>query len=347
MTAGAGAGMAAVARVVLWLAATTAAGGCATVLQGTSQTVAVTSQPSGARLRVSVDGNVTADTKTPTTLTLDKGHDVALRLEYPGRPPVHVLVDRAMSGGYAASLALLSPVAIVIDLAEGAAWKYDEPIAVTLPEAQPTAAVEVDAVSGANVSARAPQRDLRLMLALMAGTGYGWATGNGEVNADVTFTGGGGWAALGHVAPEIGIMSRRARLFVAVGYRHQIIRGTTDVYAQGRVFHAADSARAVFARAGWILASPDARLQPYLALTTGVGWIRHLAQLPQLQSCGPASNEECVDTVASDPFFVGGGAGVRVRLTDNLHAVLALETQVAPDGRDVNIDGNAGFAIVF
>ena len=44
------------------------------------------------------------------------------------------------------------------------------------------------------------------------------------------------------------------------------------------------------------------------------------------------------------PFFVGGGAGAQVRLADNLHAVLALGYQVAPDGRDVNIDGNAGFA---
>ena len=317
------------------LAATTAAGGCATIFQGTSQTVAVTSQPSGARVRASVDGNVTMETQTPTTLTLDKGQDVVLRVEYPGRAPADVLVERSLSGGYAASLMLLSPIAIVVDLATGAAWKYDDPIAVTLPP-----------VSAVSTPARAPGRDLQLMLALMAGTGYGWASGNGEVNADTPSPGGGGWAALGHVAPEIGIVSRRARLFVAVGYRHQIIRGTTDVYADNRVFHTPDSARAVFLRAGWILASPDARWQPYLALTSGFGWIRHLATLPQYQNCGPAANEECVDTVASEPVFVGGGGGVRIRVTDNLYGVLGLETQVSP-GRDVNIDGNAGLAVVF
>ena len=183
------------------------------------------------------------------------------------------------------------------------------------------------------------------MLALMAGTGYGWAGGNGEVNADVPASGG-GWSAVGHVAPEIGIASRRAGLFVAVGYRHQIISGTTDVYVAGRVFHAPTSARAVFLRAGWILASADARWQPYLALTSGFGWIRHLATLPQLQNCGPAANQQCVDTVVSEPVFFGGGGGLRVRVTDALYAVVGLETQVSPD-RDVNIDGNAGLAVVF
>jgi hypothetical protein len=195
------------------------------------------------------------------------------------------------------------------------------------------------------------ERPVRFSAALLAGTGYGWKDGYGDVNADVPFPGG-KWAALGHVSPEIALLFPRARLFASLALRYQVITGTTDIYAGGdRVYHARKSAKALFQKVGWFPRSAEARLQPYLALGSGRGTIAQRGSVPSLQNCGPLHNQECVDTVGLGPWFAVAGVGMRARLANHLDAVAAIDAQLGFDGalddRGYNLDVSFGMAAVF
>jgi hypothetical protein len=336
---------------VLFVSAAAVACGCASVFQGTTQTIPVTSNPPGAQLQVFVEGERTADAETPTTVKVKKGNDVELQLQLRGYRPAHVELDRSLSGGFFADLMLVAPIPFIVDLADGAAWKYAKAIDVTLvpvrtPATDADAFAEPGVVEGAAGRARpSPRRDLRFTVALLIGTGYGWSSGNADVNADTKFSGT-SWARLGHLVPEIGLLSLQDRMFVSAGARYQVIDGTTDVFATGRDFQARRSALAFFSKLGWLLRSPERTLQPYLSVAWGWGRIAHLARLPQLP-CGPQGNEACVDTVSSGPWFLGAGAGLRWRLTDQLFAVLALEGQSGAPQRTTNVDGDVGLSMMF
>ena len=190
---------------------------------------------------------------------------------------------------------------------------------------------------------------VRVSAGLLAGTGYGWASGTGDVNADIPFSGA-SWAQLGHMIPELTLLFPRARLFASASVRYQTITGTTDVYTPNQVFHARRSAWALFQKLGWFPRAPEARLQPYVSFAIGRGAIAHAARLPP-QNCGPANDQRCVDTVTLGPWFVGAGAGLRARLADHLDALLALDAQLGYelplDHRGYNLDLNVGMAAVF
>jgi hypothetical protein len=137
-------------------------------------------------------------------------------------------------------------------------------------------------------------------------------------------------------------------MFLSVSGRYQVVEGATDVYTLGRVFHTRRTARAVFSKFGWLFRAPERRLHPYVSLAWGFGQIAHLAPLPRAgRICGPQMNEACVDTVASGPWFLGAGGGLRWSLTDHLQAVLALEAQVSVPHRNYNGDVDVGVAVVF
>lgn len=182
----------------------------------------------------------------------------------------------------------------------------------------------------------APPRTARFTIGALAGTGYGWPNGVADVNHDISVSGG-HRAALGHVIVEGGVLFPRARLFVLTGPRFQYITGPTDVYTPNFVAHTKTYAFAWFSKVGWLPRSPDARLQPYVALSTGYGDIAHVVSLPRVTDCGPGHDQACVDTVTAGPLFLGWGAGLRARLTPQLDAVLALENQIGLQG-DVLVD---------
>ena len=196
------------------------------------------------------------------------------------------------------------------------------------------------------------ERPVRFTAALLAGTGYGWADRYGDVNADVAFPGG-KWAALGHVIPEIGLLFPRARLFVSISGRYQVVTGTTDLYGgAGQVYRTRTWAFSLFQKVGWFPRPSAARLQPYVSLGSGRGTIAHRGSTAALpKNCGPAHDQECVDTVSLGPWFAVAGTGVRWRLTDHLDAVLAVDAQLAFDSpgdhRGFNLDVNLGMAATF
>ncbi len=230
------------------------------------------------------------------------------------------------------------------------------------------AGVALGFMSGTNVSAAgavasdgAPPPPARFTIDGLVGTGYGWPNGVADVNHDIPASGG-NWARLGHVIVEGGVLFPRAHVFVVTGPRFQVITGTTDVYVSTPRFvaHARSYAFAWFSKVGWLPRSPDARLQPYVALSTGYGDIAHVVTLP-VGGCGPTQDQTCVDTVTAGPLFIGWGAGLRARLTPHLDAVMALENQLGlqadvlldlfnGDGLEehtFNFDFNLGVAAAF
>jgi hypothetical protein len=186
----------------------------------------------------------------------------------------------------------------------------------------------------------------RVFVGLLAGTGAGWATGYGDTNADTmyrpaAFT----LASLGQLVPEVGYWLSPTFMISLQG-RFQAVRGTTDVYAGGRVYHAANYATAGFAKATWVAARPGTA-HPFFSLAAGVGQIRHVVTFDALKACGPTGQEVCVDSIATGPLAVGPGAGIFVDLGTRFIGVFQLDTQLTFPAYSVNLDGNLGLAVRF
>jgi hypothetical protein len=191
----------------------------------------------------------------------------------------------------------------------------------------------------------------RVLVGLSAGTGYGWATGNPEVQRDFQPGSYDSWSRAGllQLNPELGVFALR-RLALSFEGRLQLVRGTTDVYTTSGVFHEPRKAYALFAKVTWFLAELESPLRPYLFAGAGAGEIRHLAALPRAL-CGPQNNQPCVDTVLGGAYFLEWGAGLHYRLTGPLDAVAALAVQAGLPGpwslNMINVDANVGLAALF
>ena len=186
----------------------------------------------------------------------------------------------------------------------------------------------------------------RYFVGLLAGTGAGWATGYGDTNADTmyrpaAFT----LASLGQLVPEVGYWVS-STLMISLQGRFQAVTGTTDVYAGGRVYHAANYAAAGFVKATWVAGRPGSA-HPFFSLAAGFGQIRHVVTFDALKVCGPSGQEVCVDTIATGPLAAGPGAGIFVDLAEHLVGVFQLDTQLTFPAYSANLDGNLGLALRF
>jgi hypothetical protein len=186
----------------------------------------------------------------------------------------------------------------------------------------------------------------RYFVGLLAGTGAGWASGYGDTNADTmyrpaAFT----LASLGQLVPEVGYWVSPT-LMISLQGRFQAVTGTTDVYAGGRVYHAANYAAAGFVKATWVAGRPGSA-HPFFSLAAGVGQIRHVVTFDGLKVCGPSGQEVCVDTIATGPLAAGPGAGIFVDLGEHFIGVFQLDTQLTFPAYSVNLDGNLGLAVRF
>jgi hypothetical protein len=187
----------------------------------------------------------------------------------------------------------------------------------------------------------------RYFVALLVGSGAGWATGNGDTNADTMFRPAAfTLAALGQLAPEIGYWVTPT-LMLSLQGRFQAVTGTNDVYAaDGRVFHTASYAAAGFFKATWLARRPGGA-HPFFSLAAGVGQIRHVVTFDSLKACGPTGQEVCVDTIATGPVAVGPGAGIMVDLGAHLVGILELDTQLTFPAYSINLDGELGLGVRF
>ncbi|HEY4188276.1 MAG TPA: tetratricopeptide repeat protein [Polyangia bacterium] len=206
-----------------------------------------------------------------------------------------------------------------------------------------------------------------LFIGLMGGFGYGFTTGNGEINDHNKVNPGFAPASVAQIAPEVGyFITPNFRL--SLQFRYQIVSGTTplnlDKYLTPAYLasypHDIDkcgadhlcstrtkSALAVLARGTWLFGAGTIR--PYFSLAVGGGQIRHLVKFDRLlgKVCGAMGDQTCVDTVLSGPIFAGPGAGVLFALSPNFGLLVDLTSVLGFPNFTYNFDLNGGVALRF
>lgn len=105
--------------------------GCATLIHGSSQSIRVESEPSGAQ--VEVDGRPVGE--TPTTVDLKRDQDHNVRLYHTGHEPHTVTLQRGRSLWTTVNILNLVVPGVLIDLSTGAFYKLEPaPISPSLDE---------------------------------------------------------------------------------------------------------------------------------------------------------------------------------------------------------------------
>ena len=193
--------------------------------------------------------------------------------------------------------------------------------------------------------------DHRYFVAMLAGMGGGYATGNGDTNADVPINPAGlALAGVGQIAPEAGYWLNSS-LMLSLQLRYEYITGTTDVVLPGKTYHTANYAFAAFAKATWRFGE-NTKLHPYFSLAAGGGRIRHVVSYKhQSLVCGtnpgnPPTPVYCVDTIGAGPVLLGPG-GLMYDISDRLAAVLQVNSVLAFPEFTVHVDANIGVAYGF
>ena len=160
----------------------------------------------------------------------------------------------------------------------------------------------------------------KFFVSLLVGSGVGYTSGNGEVNADTPVAGTVSGALIGHIAPEVGYWLAPG-FMVSLQGRFQLVSGPTEYAESGRTYSPVPAALAVLAKASWFMGSGDFR--PFVSAGVGGGQIRHVVTFSNLNDCGATRNQTCVDSVAAGPLLgqVGGGFVYRLDLDPRAGAV--------------------------
>jgi hypothetical protein len=211
----------------------------------------------------------------------------------------------------------------------------------------------------------------KFFLSVLGGTGTGYVTGTGEVNADNKVDAGFAMSAAAHIVPEVGyFLSSGFRL--SLQFRYQVVTGTTplnlaavqasrpgqtinqNMCGPDGLCSAATYAFAVIARATWIFGSD--MIRPYFSFGVGGGQIRHVVTFTSLTNtnpnmkeglCGTSGKLPCVDTVLSGPIFAGPGGGIIIDITPTFGVVAEIGTLLGFPKFTFHLDGNAGVAAKF
>jgi hypothetical protein len=121
------------------LAGFAAIGGCASVFEGTTQQISVTTNPAAARCTFWRNGNLIADIgATPGAVTIDKSRaDLVIVCDKPGYSPA-TYVNRSGLSGMAFANILTAGLAWAYDSSRGADNKYEGSVNLSLsPMTQP------------------------------------------------------------------------------------------------------------------------------------------------------------------------------------------------------------------
>ena len=202
----------------------------------------------------------------------------------------------------------------------------------------------------------------RFFVALLGGTGIGYATGNGEVNVANKVSPGFAPSSLAQIAPEVGyFITPGFRLSLQV--RIQFVSGATPIYldqvmklkdptvntsvcGSDHICTAANGAISAFARGSWFFGSETFR--PYFSLAVGGGDIRHVVKFTSSDKrCGPLANQLCVDTVLSGPVFAGPGGGLLYNVTRNVGLIAEVNSVLGFPKFTFHLDLNLGVAAQF
>jgi hypothetical protein len=295
----------------------------------------------------------------PITVTADKDLEAsAIVLRYrPAGATVFsdVPMERGPTGAYEAAIPAAATdgpqVAYLIEArrADGGVMasrgSAASPLLVTLvaPTPSPVAAARDEAP-------REPGR--RLYFAILGGTGAGVVSGTGEETRGSVSSSTIDWARAGHLAPEIGWFVT-PRLLIGLQARLQLVTGAKEYHPPNPQAGECGSdatcspftgAFAGLAKLSWFLTRPGSAFQPYLSFSAGGGMIRHVSQVVAPATCGPNSNETCLDTVAGGPVLFGPGFGFQLRLSSAVGIVGELVGLVGAPDFTANVDLNVGVA---
>jgi len=93
--------------------------GCATMINGTKQTVGIASTPGFADVKI--DNQYVG--KTPITVKLKRNSDHVIRIELDGYEPYELICSREMSGWVFGNLVLGGPMGLAIDVISGGVYR--------------------------------------------------------------------------------------------------------------------------------------------------------------------------------------------------------------------------------
>jgi hypothetical protein len=191
----------------------------------------------------------------------------------------------------------------------------------------------------------------RWLFALGLGSGFGWVTGNGEVNSDQPLPTGFRPSSVVHLSPEIGYFVR-PNLALSLQGRFQLISGTTPERSPSGTGCGGDGvctpskgASAIFAKATYFFGA--GRLRPFVIGTLGFGQIRHVVSLDAHHDCGtdPAHPVTCVDTASSGPVFFGAGGGVMFDLSSHLALTVGANALLGVSAFTAHVDVSGGVVV--
>jgi len=154
----------------------------------------------------------------------------------------------------------------------------------------------------------------------------------------------GGFAAssAAHVVPEIGYFLT-PDLRLSLQARVQLVGGPNELSLDDKTLAPHKLAVAALARASWFFGSGG--LRPYVSAALGGGQISHVVLFEKAKICGKDGATSCIDSVTAGPIFVGGGAGLTYDFTDNLGALVEVNSLLGFTKFTFHLDINAGIAL--
>ena len=193
-------------------------------------------------------------------------------------------------------------------------------------------------------TASARQGAASFYLGVSVGTGLGWASGAGEINAaHVADPAGFAPAQIVHLAPEVGYFLHPGLLLSLQG-RIQFLSGLTS-QACPTCAAPPSTAIAAFAKLTWLFG--DDKLKPYLSASVGGGRIRYVAEFPQNPDCGTTMTSTCVESLPSGVVLLGPGAGILYDVTPGFALLAGANSQLGFPRFTFNLDFNVGVATRF
>jgi tetratricopeptide (TPR) repeat protein len=218
------------------------------------------------------------------------------------------------------------------------------------PASEPASrgATAPDAPESASPSAPAAGRSERgaFFVALSVGSGFGFASGSGELNPNHTLAAPGfAIAQVGHLAPELGVFVTR-HLLLSAQLRLQYVDYVSGQYLTGvcgpgeNYCESSALALAAFGRVAWL--TGDGALHFLGGLAVGGGNIRHAVLFGSDATCGTGRDTTCVDTLASGPFLFGPSVGLLMDLSNVVGLIAEINTQIGVPKFTLNFDLNVG-----
>ncbi len=126
-------------KMALGAAAAVVLSGCATLLEGTSQEILITTNPAGATCTLEREGQTiaTVNTTPGAALVKRRKHDITVRCKKDGfEEAVYVndsgLASGAVAGNVAADLVLTAGLSSIVDSASGADNQYESTVNITM-----------------------------------------------------------------------------------------------------------------------------------------------------------------------------------------------------------------------